>query len=168
MKEHSFLDLFIFVFYFGIVNSMINYIISSLFFVKPMRDKYKIMASGLSNNIKDRYNYILFDILVICFYFYIIFFISKVFLSVIVTIHFIITLYYFNKYRKWDIVEYVNYFSEDLFDWDKIYTLKIPEDVKRNCFAIHNKNYDDYKDIYIRHLEMKQYLLQSDIDDMKK
>lgn len=159
----------IFIFYFVIINCMINYIISSLFFVKPMCNKYKIMAPDIPNDIKGRYKFIFFDIVVIGFYFYILsfFFESKLFLSILAVIHIIIGLYYFNKYRRWDILEYINYFSADLFDWDKIYILPIPKEIKERCFAIHYMDYEYYEQTYIEHLERKKRFLEYEIQQTK-
>ena len=45
----------VFIFYTSIVLGMLKYINRSLFFIRPMTKKYKIMAPDLHNNIKNRY-----------------------------------------------------------------------------------------------------------------
>lgn len=151
-----------------IVIPMTKYVISSIFFIRPMTKKYKIMASDLSNDIKNRYVYILFAIILTGFYFKIIYITSIIFFETILIIYVAISIYNFYQYKKYDILEYINYFSADLFDWDKIYTLNIPEDIKKCCFAIHNIDYETYGETYLSHLKVKQCSLQYDIDKQIK
>jgi len=136
----------LFIFYSLIIIAMTNYIFSSIFFILPMKKKYKILASDIQkDNIKDRYGIILFHIFTIVLYFFILLKLNATMFFIVLAIYALLCLYYKYKYNKYDIIEYVNYFSKDLFDWDKIYNLNIDENIKKQCFYIHYLNYDKYK-----------------------
>lgn len=130
----------------------INFIESRIFFIKRMRTKYDILLLTKNKRKLDEKSFNLggFVILLLILspsilVYPIIYAINKsIFLCMIVfTIIFI--LYNIYKYCKYDILEYINYYSYDSFDWDKIYGIDIDENIKRECFSIHNINYDKYK-----------------------
>lgn len=155
--------IFAYLFYMFITFLCTNYIVRSLFFIKPICNKYKIMASDLSNDIRDRYPCFLISSLIICsfglftceisFYLFIIIIIAYIYY-----IHFLI-----KKYQKYDLLNYIDEFSADLFDWEKIYNLYISEDIKRQCFKIHYLDYDEFEKNYLEKLKYKQSEIENKI-----
>lgn len=136
---------------------IINYIMSRLYFLKPMKQKYNIeliteKESKLHSIIISLI--LIFIISLLVSIYVALYFTNKQVFYIMILICVILIIYDFKKYKKYDILEYINYYSADLFDWDKIYELNIDENLKRNCFAIHNINYDTYKDRYMRHKEI--------------
>jgi len=144
----------VFIFYTSIVLGMLKYINRSLFFIRPMTKKYKIMAPDLHNNIKNRY-FIMFIFNIIIF-------------AILLFSFFLLSYYQHSIYKKYDILEYINEFSDDLFDWRKIYDLNIPEDIKKSCFLIHNKNYEEFRKLYIYELNMEKDFITDKIEKLKK
>lgn len=143
-------------FYIYITFLCINYIVRSLFFIKPMCNKYKIMASDLSNDIKGRYPYILISLLTISSLLYITYAINF-YLFIFLIFAYTCDIYFLiKKYQKFDLLHYINEFSEDLFDWEKIYNLYISEDIKKQCFQIHYLDYDEFEKHYLEKLKYKQ------------
>lgn len=159
----TFMFAFEFIFYTLIILAMLNYINRNLFFIKPMSKKYKIMASDLNNDIKNRYLIIFIFCIIILLYFYILFKFNIVIFAILLFLFFIFLYYQYSNYKKYDILEYINEFSEDLFDWYKIYELNISEDIKRSCFLIHNKNYERFKKLYILKLENDKQIINKKI-----
>ena len=139
-------NIIIYIFYTIIIITMTNYIFLSLFFILPMKKKYKIMIDKIQkDNIKDRYGIILFSVVNILIYFFILLKINETIFLITLILYILLCIYYKYKYSKYDIIEYIDYFSKDLFNWDKIYTLNIDENTKRECFYIHYLDYDKYK-----------------------
>lgn len=139
-----------------IVLKPFDYILRSLFFIKPMMKKYKIMASDLSNDIKDRYWIMLLFSIPIVLVLFGTYNTNLISFFITISILFIYGLIKYYKYSNYSIINFVNEFSYDLFDWYKIYELKISEDIKKKCFLIHNIDYDNFKEDYINHLEIER------------
>lgn len=139
-----------------IVIKSFDYILRSLFFIKPMMKKYKIMASDLSNDIKDRYWIMLLFSIPIVLVLFGTYNTNLISFFITISILFIYGLIKYYKYSNYSIINFVNEFSYDLFDWYKIYELKISEDIKKKCFLIHNIDYDNFKEDYINHLEIER------------
>jgi hypothetical protein len=118
--------------------------IFKIFFIKPMRKKYDIMDSNLKE-IKYFYVLELIGVILSILYFVIIFLLNKTYFFTIITIYIVISIIYYFKIKRYNILKYINHYSEDLFDWHKIYNLNIDEEIKKQCFVIHNKNYDNFK-----------------------
>lgn len=152
-----------YIFYMFIAFSLTNYIIRSLFFIKPMCNKYKIMASDLSNDISGRYPYIFISLLLI-YFFGLFTYAINFYLFIIILIVYVYDVYFLiNKYKKFNLLNYINEFSADLFDWEKIYCLNIDEDIKRKCFQIHFLNYDEFEEKYLEILKYKQTKIENKI-----
>lgn len=158
----------VFIFYTSIVLGMLKYINRSLFFIRPMTKKYKIMAPDLHNNIKNRYFLIFIFSIIILLYFYIMFIFNIIIFAILLFSFFLLSYYQHSIYKKYDILEYINEFSDDLFDWRKIYDLNIPEDIKKSCFLIHNKNYEEFRKLYIYELNMEKDFITDKIEKLKK
>lgn len=151
-------DIIVFVF---VIAPMTVFIFSSIFFIRPMKQKYKIMVYGISDSIYDRYGFIiLFGIFIWLLFkdFYEEVEYNIFLTTIIVYVVFCMVCYF--HYKKYDILEYIDSFSKDLFDWDSIYTLDMPEEIKKECFAIHSMSYENYSDTYMEHLEGKIHLLE--------
>lgn len=131
---------------------IINHIESRIFFISRMKKKYDIIKP-LEKQKKDEkifniggfivWGLFLSPSLIIYPLMYIY---SKIMCIIMISIVLLFFFYYMNKYKKYDILEYIDYYSADMFDWDKVYELNIDEDIKRKCFTIHNKIYDNYKE----------------------
>ena len=72
--------------------------------------------------------------------------------------------YYFFNYKNYNLLNYINEFSADLFDWYKIYELNIPQETKKACFHIHNIDYNNFKEIYIRRLMIEKKDIEKKIN----
>ena len=121
-----------------------THIISKIFFISPLRKEYDILDSNIKD-IKYFWFLELIGIILSILYFFIIFLFSKICFSILIIIYILICIIYYLKIKRYTILDYINYYSADLFDWKKIYNLDIDEDVKRKCFLIHNINYDNFK-----------------------
>ena len=168
-------DLGVFIFYaisvlisFAITVLMAKDIIATVCFIKPMTQKYDIMTSDIPKKLKGKYIIIFFEIIVSIVYFYCIFIINKTVFSVLLIMYVLISLYYINKYSEFDILEYLRMYSLDLFDWDKIYKLNLDSEIKKQCFTIHNIDYENYIETYLNNLKTKQYLLNLEMKRMKR
>lgn len=154
-------------FYMFIAFACTNYIIKSLFFVQPMCKHYKIMAPDLSNDIRGRYPYILIALLPISIFIISTYIIGPYFfiLILVIYIYYIYTL--IKRYKNSDLLDYINEFSADLFDWEKIYDLHIDEHIKRKCFRVHNIDYENFERHYLEKLKYKQSELEKNIENKK-
>lgn len=167
--ETPFQDMFIpilgFIFAFTIIITLYNYMLRTFFFIKPMSERYKIMLNNQDDLIKYRRNLIFLSISIICFLLFLLYR-TMIFMFIVMCIF--IPFYGFLKckqYKRYNIFNYINEFSEDLYDWYKIYELDLPEETKRVCFDIHYKNYDNFKEEYLRHLKVQKILL--DLENKK-
>lgn len=131
---------------------IINHIESRIFFIRRMRAKYDILISikdnrGLNEKIFNIGGFaVLLLVLSPSILIYpIIYATNKIIFICMIVFTIIFIIYNIYKYNKYDILEYINYYSYDLFDWDKIYEMNIDENTKRECFLIHNLDYDNYK-----------------------
>ena len=151
---------------------IIKYIISRMCFIQPMKNKYAILIDIKTDKTRAIITKAIVGIVLICFLVYPLFLIlylyhnSKILLILSLTIALLFFLYFWNKYRKYEIFEYINYYSTDLLDWDKIYELEINDNIKRKCFEIHNINYDTYKDTYLKNLEIKKKVLDIKTEEL--
>lgn len=172
------MDIYLIVFYIFCLSIMImclNYILRSIVFIKPYTEKYKIMAEDLENNIKGRYNLILFCFLIIFFLLYLSFN-NFIFLLINITTLLICTIFLYIRYSKYTMLDFINEFNYDLFNWHKIYTSSlIDEETKRKCFLIHCLDYDAFYEQHQRYLEVQRMLrridleiIESQIDDKKE
>lgn len=157
-----------YILFFIVVILMTKDAISSIYFIKPMRKKYDIMIPDIPRNIKSKYIFIFTEIILILFFFKETYEESIVLFASLITAYIIIYICYVSKYKKYDLLEYIDWYSSDLFDWDKIYTLNIDVELRKQCFKIHNIDYDSYKEIYLRNLELKQYLLELETNRIKR
>lgn len=134
-------------FYFGIVLRVFNYIIKSLFFIKPMGEKYDILCSEVANGIKGRIIYIILSFLIIWHFFYLIYFglETKIPFLIYLTVFLLFGIICLIKYKKYDIIQYISQYSTELYDWNKVYKLNIDENIKEYCFALHKINYKLFK-----------------------
>lgn len=139
----------------------LNYIMKSLFFIRPMASCYKIMAPDLSNDIRGRYPYILFSVGLILFFMKLTYYINIYLFIIFFCIYIIDIVFLFSKYDDFGLLEYINEFSADLFDWEKIYNLYVSEDLKRQCFKIHYLDYDEFEKQYLQKLINKQIQIQN-------
>lgn len=157
-------------FYFFIIIILLKYIISSIFFIRPMDNKYDILCSDIKRGIKGRIPYMTLSVSIIVLFFYLIYFglENKIPFWIFLLLFVLIAVLYIRKYKKYDILEYIDNYSADLFDWDKIYILDIDENIKKQCFKIHNISYDEYKETYISHKKVKKILLESEIKNIQK
>ena len=145
----------------------IDYIFKSIFFIKPMTEKYKILSDDLNNNIKDRY-LIIFVCIVVVSLLIIATYINNVFLYIInISIIFIYGLIKYLKYSKYTFLDYINEYSCDLFDWYKIFELNIDEITKVKCFEIHNIDYDDFRINYLNYLKNQKEHINNKINNLK-
>lgn len=78
---------------------------------------------------------------------------------IVCIIYVIFSILYFNKYIKFTILNYIDEFSADLFNWYKIYELHIDEEIKQACFAIHYIDYDAFKEQYYEYLTIQKQLI---------
>lgn len=159
--------IFVLLFLFLINICLIKDVTSTLWFVKPMRRKYDIMASDVQRNISGKYLFLFFELVFIILNLIIIYSLNKILWAITLIIQLVMCIYYINKYKNYGILEYVNWYSADLFDWDKIYSLNIRPDVKKQCFKIHNMDYDNYKETYLNNLEFKKMVLEQKIETIK-
>lgn len=159
--------IFVILFLFLINFFLIKDITSTLWFIKPMRKKYDIMASDVPKNISGKYLFLFFELVLIILNLIIIYFLNKFVWTITLIIHLILCIYYIYKYKNYGILEYVDWYSADLFDWDKIYSLNIMRDIKKQCFKIHNIDYDNYKETYLNNLEFKKIVLEQKIEIIK-
>lgn len=160
-KVKAIVFLMIFAYTILVVILMLNYILKSIFFIIPMEKKYKIMSQDLSNGFEGRYVYILISTAIIIFYLILIFNLHNILFYIVTSSLLLYIIYKYKKYQKYNILNYVNEFSKDLFDWYKIYELNIDDQTKRNCFKIHNINYKDFKNKYIKHLSLQKELIDT-------
>ena len=140
-------NIFYVLIYFSLVLFFIpclNYIVRFTVFIIPYSKKYDIMADDLNKTNVSRYIIILINFAILFFITYLGSIYNKIFPLIAVFIYTFLAIIYINKYKKYNIVNYINEFSEDLFNWYKIYDLDIPEELKRECFKIHNKDYENF------------------------
>lgn len=137
---------------FGLLLSIltIKYIAYQVCFIIPMKRKYDLLLPIRANTYNKIFTFI--GILFLIAYPISLIIFSNIYISlsykltiILPIVYISFGIYYTIKYRKCGILEYINNYSSDLLDWNKIYDLKIDEDLKRRCFAIHNMNYDTYK-----------------------
>lgn len=145
-----------------------NYILKSLIFIKPFTEKYKIMAKDLGNNIHGRFKFILICIMIIFYVLYsfknnlIIFFLYTLVLIVY-------GIYLYRLYSHFTILNFINEFSSDLFDWHKIYSSTlIDQETKIKCFQIHHLDYDEFLKKHLSYLKFQAHDINCQINDLKK
>lgn len=137
----------LYIFYLLISITLLNYIICSFYFILPMEKKYKIFVDDLYKpHFPSRYDLCIINAIFITFMLFLLYAIN-IWIFTITSFLLIIIFFISSKqYKKCNILDYINHFSEDLFDWNKIYNLHIlDEETKKKCFAIHHINYDDFK-----------------------
>ena len=162
--------MWIYLFYillFIVIVCMTKDIICTVCFIRPMRKKYDILVDDISKNINGKYMFLILEIILIFLYFRGIYFENIIFSIIILIVYAIITSYYIYKHKKYDILNYIDTYSYDLFNWDKIYELRIDEDLKKQCFSIHNIEYEAYKETYLSNLQLKQNILKLQIDKLE-
>ena len=162
------LGFILFIFYGLITIGCFNYIIKSLFFIRPIMKKYDIKSNDCENNIKGRYPLMAFCFFVIIFFIYCIKLFNNYLFFAVICIYLVLGIVLISKYKKFNILNYLNEFSEDLFDWDKIYVLNINKELKEKCFKIHNKDYNSYKETYLKHINTKKQILELEKNRIEK
>lgn len=152
----------LYLFYLRIVIACQNYILRSLCFIKPMKQKYQIMINN-SNNINGRFPYILIASIIVLSFLYLLYKLNTIIFMISLIIIVVYAIYLYQTFSKFTILNYINEFSADLFDWHKIYTLlSINEETKIACFNIHNI---DYNDFYNEHTEyLKKQIRKYEIE----
>lgn len=145
----------IYLFYGYLTLIFINYIIKSIIFIGPMKRQYKIMVSDISNDIKDRYWLFILFFIAIVFFMVILYKINIILFTITLAIYLLDILYLVGEYKKLNLLHFINEFSEDLFDWKKIYELPIDDTTKKQCFYIHHLDYDKFEEKYINELKVK-------------
>lgn len=161
------LSIILYFFYLSLSIKLLNYIISSIFFVLPMEKEYKILKDNLysANHFPSRYDLCLICTILIIFMLLLVKILSIWLFIFTLFIILITSFIFYNRYIKYNILNYINLYSEDLFDWHKIYDLDIiDETIKKECFAIHNINYEDFKFEHLMYLRIKRFDIQSKID----
>ena len=129
-------------FYFKIIMDSQNYIFRSFFFIKPMKKQYDIMIESINKDISSRFPYIFIASLLIISFFVIIYNLNILLFYFSLIIFLIYSIYLYKIFAQYTILNYINEFSDNLFDWHKIYTLSsINEKTKIACFNIHNIDY---------------------------
>ena len=145
-----------------------NYILKSLIFIKPLTEKYKIMAPDLSNNINGRFKFIFICLIIILYVLYLlkdnlIFFFIYIF---ILTLY---GIYLYRLYSHFTILNFIDEFSSDLFDWHKIYSSTlIDQETKIKCFQIHHLDYDEFLKKHLSYLKFQAHDINCQINDLKK
>lgn len=141
-----------YLFWFFISTKTLKYVMYVLYFVLPMRKKYNI----LQDDIKSNTGIYILTLLALSFN---ILFIILSYVVYIYLLIFLIPIYIFliKKWKKlyshYDLLEYINNYSSNLFNWKSIYNLNIDEKLKKECFAIHYINYEEFEKNYIQSLE---------------
>lgn len=156
----------LYIFYLLISITLLNYIICSFYFVLPMEKKYKILVDDLyKQHFPSRYDLCIISAIFITFMLFLLYALNR-WIFVITSILLIIIFFISSKqYKKCNILDYINHFSEDLFDWNKIYDLhSIDEETKKQCFAIHHINYDEFKSKHLMYLKSKMDDIESKIN----
>lgn len=135
----------LYVFYLSISIKLLNYIICSLYFILPMEKKYRVLTEDLYiQHFPSRYDLCIISAVFIIFMLFLLYSLNK--LIFIITFFLLIVIFFISskQYKKCNILDYIHHFSEDLFDWKKIYNLNIDEKIKKECFKIHNINYENF------------------------
>lgn len=158
----------LYLFYLRIVIVCQNYILRSLWFIKPMKQKYQIMIND-SNNINGRFPYILIASIIILLFLYLLYKINMIIFIISLIIIVVYAIYLYQKFSKFTILNYINEFSADLFDWHKIYELlSINNETKINCFKIHNIDYNEFHEEHKIYLEKQIRKYKAQLFDVNK
>lgn len=136
--------LFCYIFYGAIIFFSIRYILKSLCFINPITKKYNITNCNQKTTIIRRNIICIFDFVIITLLTYISYLFNHNLIYYELIAYTGISLYFIIKFKKCTVIDYVSEFSEDLFDWNKIYNLNIDEETKKMCFAIHSKPYTKF------------------------
>ena len=160
-------NIVLYIFYLSISTRLLNYTMSSICFVFPMEKQYHVLSDNLHNttHFPSRYDLCIVSLIFIIFMIMILKTLNIWLFIFTLFILLIIFLISYNKYKNYTILNYIDYYSADLFDWHKIYDLDIiDEQTKKKCFAIHNINYEDFKFEHLMYLRLKIFDIQSKID----
>lgn len=156
----------LYIFYLLISVSLLNYIICSFYFILPMEKKFKIFTDDLyKTRFPTRYDLCIISTLFIIFMLFLLYVLNK--WIFIITFFLLIVIFFISsrQYKKCNILDYINHFSEDLFDWNKIYNLHtIDEETKKQCFSIHHINYDEFKSKHLMYLKLKKSDIETEIN----
>lgn len=158
-------NIVLYIFCLSLLIGNLNYILCSFCFILPMKKKYKILTNDLCNNdyFPSRYDLCIVSAIFIVFMLSLLYVINIWLFILTLFVFFSVYLISHNKYKNYTILNYIDYYSADLFDWHKIYDLYIDENIKRQCFYIHNIDYDNFKDRHLSYLKAQKDLLEHDI-----
>ena len=155
----------------GMLPIILNfYILSSLFFIIPISKKYKILADEVSSKNTSRYILCFIITLFIICCFYLLYKINCLSCIIFIGLFILETIALTQFYKKFTILDYINHYSADLFNWYKIYKLNIDNKVKEACFEIHNIDINYYKELYeeYKDFELEYIIFKSKQNTVKK